>query len=234
MLALARRIGNRRQEWFALSEMTYVLTMLGRWGEALARWAELPDEVIGRTTTLSSPLSGVVEIHIRRGELEEARRLVARYQAAAEKALRTRESLGIASQDVKVAWVRAVEAALALEDSDRLEDLLAIVDRLPVGLRPPFLSAMGHRFRARLAADDPAADRYFTAAAAELRAFDLPFHLAVVQLEHGEWLMARGRPDDAEPLLAEARETFDRLQAAPWLERANASLPSGEPEPVRA
>ena len=40
--------GDRRSEWFALSEMTYALTMLGRWDEALARLAELPDEQLGR------------------------------------------------------------------------------------------------------------------------------------------------------------------------------------------
>jgi hypothetical protein len=34
--------------------------------------------------------------------------------------------------------------------------------------------------------------------------------------------------------LAEARELFDRLEAVLWLERANASLPPCEPEPVRA
>jgi len=42
----------------------------------------------------------------------------------------------------------------------------------------------------------------------------------VTQLEHGEWLAGQGRRDEAEPLLAEARETFERLEAAPWLERA--------------
>jgi hypothetical protein len=42
----------------------------------------------------------------------------------------------------------------------------------------------------------------------------------VVQLEHAEWLAGQGRRDEAEPLIAEARETFERLEAAPWLERA--------------
>jgi hypothetical protein len=31
-----------------------------------------------------------------------------------------------------------------------------------------------------------------------------------------------GRPDEGEPLLAAARETFERLRATPWLERASA------------
>ena len=97
-------------------------------------------------------------------------------------------------------------------------------------MRPPFLDATAHRFRAHLAGDDPAADRRFTAAAAELRELELPFHLAVAQLEHGEWLVAHGRADDAEPLLAEARETFERLQAQPWLDRLDTVAPGASAE----
>ena len=43
--------------------------------------------------------------------------------------------------------------------------------------------------------------------------------MAVTELEHGEWLVAQGRGDEAEQLLAEAREIFERLEAKPWLER---------------
>lgn len=47
----------------------------------------------------------------------------------------------------------------------------------------------------------------------------MPFHVALTKLELGEWLAADGRPDDAAALLAEARETFERLRARPSLER---------------
>jgi tetratricopeptide (TPR) repeat protein len=267
MLVLAHRVGNRRQEWFAISEMTYALTMLSRWDEALARYRELPEEVIGRVTTLSSPLSGILDIHLHRGELDQARQLLARFQelgqsadvqevaaydaataavrlaegipaealAAAERGLQHRGALGIASQDVKLSWVRGVEAALALGDVDKATELLAIADELPVGLRPPLVGALTSRFRARIAGDDPAADSHFTAAEAELRALDLSFHLAVVQLEHGEWLLSHSRGEDAAPYLEEARDTFARLQATPWLDRVEAALPSRrEPEPATA
>ena len=56
-------------------------------------------------------------------------------------------------------------------------------------------------------------------AAGIFREFGLPFWLAVTQLEHGEWLVEQGRAQEAEPLLGEARETFERLEAKPWLER---------------
>lgn len=51
-------------------------------------------------------------------------------------------------------------------------------------------------------------------------------------LEHGQWLLAQGRADKARPLLAAACETFERLQARPWLERleaAEASAPAEVP-----
>ncbi|HET8751613.1 MAG TPA: adenylate/guanylate cyclase domain-containing protein [Gaiellaceae bacterium] len=260
--AVHHRIGNRRYEWFALSEMTYALTMLGRWDEALARLAELPEEQLGVESNLLSPTTGPVEIYVQRGQLDEARRLLGRYEelgrsgdaqaesgyqpglaavrlaegnyrdalAAAEQGFATREALGIASQGPKLAFMHALEAALALGDHAKLNEMIEIVEALPVGLRPPFLDATASRFRAHLAGEDPGADRHFTAAAAQLRALELPFHLAVVQLEHGEWLTARGRPDDAQPLLAEARDTFERLEAQPWLERVDAVAPGATAE----
>jgi class 3 adenylate cyclase len=137
---------------------------------------------------------------------------------------------GIGAQGPKLGLIHALEAAHILGQRGKTNELLEIVDRLSPGLRPPLLEATANRFRARLAGDDPGADRHFAAAAAQLRGLDLPFHAAVVQLEYGEWLTARGRPDDAQPLLAEARDTFERLQAAPWLERADAVAPGAAAE----
>jgi len=51
----------------------------------------------------------------------------------------------------------------------------------------------------------------------------MPFPLAVVNLEHAEFLAARGRAADAQALFAEARTTFDRLAARPWLDRLDES-----------
>jgi hypothetical protein len=53
-----------------------------------------------------------------------------------------------------------------------------------------------------------------------LRELGVPFHLAVTQLELGQWLVSQGRGEEVQPLLAEAREIFERLEARPWLERA--------------
>jgi hypothetical protein len=51
----------------------------------------------------------------------------------------------------------------------------------------------------------------------------------VTELEHAEWLAAEGRREEAEPLLASARETFEQLKATPWLERAAQAAPERRP-----
>ena len=107
---------------------------------------------------------------------------------------------------------------------------------LPPGHSPQFLEAHSSRFRARLAAhraDLNEADRLFRRAGGLFRELAFPFYLAVILLERGEWLMTQDRGEEAQPLLAEARETFERLQAKPWLERAaQAALTPREPEAV--
>ncbi len=55
----------------------------------------------------------------------------------------------------------------------------------------------------------------FKAAEALFRQAENAFWLAVTLLDHGEWLLSERRDADAEPLLAEAREIFERLKAAP-------------------
>jgi hypothetical protein len=87
----------------------------------------------------------------------------------------------------------------------------------------PLLQAHGSRFAARRSAlegDTVAADAGYRAASHLYREIEMPFNLAEVEVEHGEWLFEQGRAEEAEPLLAEAEEIFTRLRARPWLERA--------------
>jgi tetratricopeptide (TPR) repeat protein len=254
-IPLTRRSGDRRGEWFTIAEQSYVLTMLGRWDEAIARTAELPEERLGIDTNLLSVLTGYLEILLQRGELIAAQELLARFEeigrsddvqthgsvyggtaavrlaegrlrealAAAERAIDGRETLGLGSQDVKQGYRHGLEAALALGELDTADRLLRIVEEAPIGLRPPYLAALAQRFRARLAGDAPEADRLFAGAAAQFAAIEVPFEEAVVLLEHAEWLGRIGRAGESEQLLARARDTFERLGAAPWLERTNAA-----------
>jgi hypothetical protein len=147
----------------------------------------------------------------------------------AQIALDTGEEMGFAQEYWKEPFVTALEAALLLEDEARANDLLGIIDRLPPGRRAQFFQAQTLRFRARLAArtGESDADRLFKGAAGLFRELAMPFYLAVTQLEHAEWLAGHDRRDEAEPLLTEACETFERLEATPWSERMDALAPRG-------
>jgi predicted ATPase/class 3 adenylate cyclase len=256
-LGLARKDGSRPNEWFAFSEMTYALYMLGRWDESVAVLAEVPEEKLPAGGTLISPLNSVLELQLHRGELDGARRIFSIYErlatsadvqdracyaaseaavrcaegrfaeavVAAERATASQRTIGIANQAVKHAYVHGIEAALTIGDRDKAEELLADIERLPLGVRPPFLDGQAHRFRARLATAD-VADSSFAAAAARFRELELRFWLAVTLLEHGELLHEHGRAAEAEPLLGEAREIFERLEATPWLARCDALAPA--------
>jgi class 3 adenylate cyclase/tetratricopeptide (TPR) repeat protein len=80
VLELARRTGDRPNEWFANSESTYALYQLGRWDEAMAAFAELPEEQLPSGHVLISPLTGIMPIHLYRGELDQARALCDVYE----------------------------------------------------------------------------------------------------------------------------------------------------------
>ena len=256
-LMLARRIGSRNRELFMLAETSYALAMSGRWEEALATYQELPEDQLRTNAALASVLSGVLEVLIHQGRIEEARSLVAlpeyfldepeqqdraiyggaraallyaedRYREALEagaEAARYAADLGAGQQGVKQGLVWAVASALALDDDAAADGLLSTIEQLPPGLRPPFLEAQAHRFRAQMNDQEPG----FKTAAGGFREYNFPFWLAVTELEHSEWLVRRDRAADAEPLFAEAHQIFERLEARPWLERVTAAAAWQQP-----
>ena len=151
--------------------------------------------------------------------------------ADGEATIEAGRTLGLSFQTVKLAFVEALEAAFALGEAEKVDELLASIESIPPGSRAPYLDAQARRFRARLAGDGAG----YEAAAEQFRELGIPFWLAVTQLEHAEWLVGQGQPSEAEPLLAEASEIFERLEATPWLERtARLSSAGREPEPVTA
>ncbi len=125
----------------------------------------------------------------------------------------------------KSGFAEAVEAALSLGNLERAEELVRMIQELPPVERVPLLEAQSARFAARLAAtrgEASSVEGGFKRSAALLREIGMRFWLAVVLLEHGEWLAETGRGEEAEPLLGEAREIFEGLEATPWLERLEA------------
>jgi class 3 adenylate cyclase/tetratricopeptide (TPR) repeat protein len=147
--------------------------------------------------------------------------------AAAELALEGRAEHGLAA--VEGALEIALSAAFLLGNEEKIEQLLAILDEAPPGQRTRNLRALGARFGAQRAAsqrDSTTASAAFAAATRIYREIERRFELAVVLLEHAEWLASEGRLEEAEPLAAEAREIFKRLRATPYIERVD-RLPVG-------
>jgi tetratricopeptide (TPR) repeat protein len=143
--------------------------------------------------------------------------------AAAEEALEAMRLMSTRHECIKRGFVEALEAAFALGELAKVDQLLARIDALRPGELPPFLDGQRSRFRAKLAVAAGARDNVeprFKAAVGILREYGVRFWLAVTLLEHGEWLVSQGRREEAEQLLSEACEIFESLEAAPWLDRA--------------
>jgi len=105
-----------------------------------------------------------------------------------------------------------------------------VVEVLPRGSSSQFLQAQTSGFRALLCArrgETEEAERRFKRATGLFRELALVFYLGVALLEYGESLVGQNRSGEAEPLLAEARATFERLGAIPWLDRAGEAASSG-------
>jgi predicted ATPase/class 3 adenylate cyclase len=141
----------------------------------------------------------------------------------AEQALEAMGMLGAVSESVKNGFGEAVEAAFALGDLDKADELIGTIESLRAGAQPPFLRAQAARFRARLSAargGSAGVEQQFKTAEQIFREYGIPLWLAFTQLERAEWLADQGRPNEAGPLAGEAREIFERLEATPWAERA--------------
>jgi predicted ATPase/class 3 adenylate cyclase len=256
-IAYARRVGDRNQEQVLSGELSWSFALTGRWPEALSLFNQIPEERFVELLptfliSLPEPLVAqgrlddarhLVSVHSRWEDSTDIQQRTC-YRAAEAVVLRAegkdREALAAADetlatllvarpsdQGVKIAFPQALEAALALGERGRAEQLLARIEALPAGRLAPSLRAHATRFRARLAAEDGEtrkAERGFAGATATFREYGMPFWLAVTLTEHGEWLVSEGRASDAEPMLAEARETFTRLEAKPWLDRVEVAF----------
>ncbi|WP_445020248.1 MULTISPECIES: AAA family ATPase [unclassified Streptomyces] len=85
------------------------------------------------------------------------------------------------------------------------------------------VTALVNRGRALLA-DPQHAEPYFQVALAGDTGEQWPFERAQTRLDYGEWLRRQRRIAEARPLLTTALDTFQRLGARPWMERAKAEL----------
>ncbi|MFF0465634.1 helix-turn-helix transcriptional regulator [Streptomyces mexicanus] len=125
-----------------------------------------------------------------------------------------------------VSYTVLAELAAAAVRRGRQQDAAALLERSArhLGTRMSArISALVDRGRALLAESEHA-ERYFQAALTGDTGEQWPFERAQTRLEYGEWLRRQRRIAEARPLLTMALDTFQRLGARPWIERAKAEL----------
>ncbi|GLW11681.1 transcriptional regulator [Microtetraspora sp. NBRC 13810] len=110
-----------------------------------------------------------------------------------------------------------VEAAVRSGEPDRARPAFARYDRWA---RQPYTRALAERCRALLCPGAEAEEHYLAA----LKVGGQPFQHARTSLLYGEWLRRSRRRGAAVAHLQAALETFERLEAAPWAERARGEL----------
>jgi DNA-binding CsgD family transcriptional regulator len=121
-----------------------------------------------------------------------------------------------------------VEAALRADRIERAQTALAVFERWATAAALPWALAVVARCRGLLSAG-PTAVAHFEEAVALHRENERPFDQARTRLLFGELLRRERRRIDARPHLRSALDTFERLGAAPWAERAATELrASGE------
>jgi hypothetical protein len=114
-----------------------------------------------------------------------------------------------------------LEAALALGDRAKLEEILTVLRTDAIGRRTRYFRAHVDRIEARSSdGADEDAELLFRSAVSTFRTIGFPFWLAVSLLEYGEWLRDRDRGPDVAPVVLEARSIFESLRAKPWMDRA--------------
>ena len=142
----------------------------------------------------------------------------------AESALGRLETLAEGRRCFHIAATRStpdlVEAAVRLGLPEAAAAPLALFETWSRNTGQDWTSALVHRCRALLDGDED----LFLAALALHEEDSRPFDVARTQLLYGEWLRRDKRKADARAQLRVALETFERIGAAPWAERARTEL----------
>jgi class 3 adenylate cyclase/tetratricopeptide (TPR) repeat protein len=246
-IAYARRVGDRQWETNFLSGSGGPLYHLGLWDEALRRRSEA--EPYAHTEFPRGLLLATAVIQAHRGEAKAARDYVEQNRAielsenlefasffiatdavvaeaegreddafaGALRSVRTRAKQGVPAWNLALAF----DACRGVTDPARIEEFFDAIDEL--SRKSKIVAGQRARFRARLPGHDPGAE--LEEAERLFRELEAPFYVAIAQLERAERLAA----DEAEVLLREARETFERLGAAPWVARVDALRRSSAP-----
>ncbi|MDA3649642.1 LuxR family transcriptional regulator [Saccharopolyspora indica] len=137
---------------------------------------------------------------------------------------------GLTRMDARNGLPDLVEAAVRTGRPERAQEPCDWYVDWATHIGRPWAAAIAQRCRALLS-EDP--EPHYAAAVRLHRDGDeVPFERARTELLYGEWLRRRQRRVDARVQLRSALESFERLSARPWAERAREELrATGESRP---
>ena len=123
-------------------------------------------------------------------------------------------------------YLGVADLANAAVRADRRSDGHGLIERALADLDGATSSRLKQLIaRARGILADPAnAGAHFAAALADRAGEQWPFERAQLRLDYGEWLRRQRRINEAKPELVLALDTFRRLGAKSWVQRAEAEL----------
>jgi DNA-binding CsgD family transcriptional regulator len=209
-LRLARDTGQQR--WVDAFAEPLALLAAARGDEQLCR--QVAAEALGRATRpawnvpWTSSALGLLDLGLGR----------------AESALARLQTLAEGRKFFHIAATRStpdlVEAAVRLGRPAAAAEPLALFETWSRNTGQGWTRALAHRCRALLDGDEG----LFRTALALHEEDSRPFDEARTQLLYGEWLRRDKRKADARAQLRVALETFERIGAAPWAERARTEL----------
>lgn len=142
------------------------------------------------------------------------------YEAAIERFEAARRGPGRHTTVIMAAAPDHVEAAVRLGQPERAEESLRRFEAWAEAGQQPWARAVALRCRALLGDDEEPYERALRLHAQANR----PFERARTELLYGEWLRRVRRRSDARHPLRSALETFERLRATTWADRARTEL----------
>ncbi|QLY31261.1 AAA family ATPase [Nocardia huaxiensis] len=116
------------------------------------------------------------------------------------------------------------EAAHRVGRTDEARDRLELYTNWAEHTGHGWAMAIAHRCRALFAPEDEAGKHFETAIELHYATAEYGFERARTEVLYGEWLRRRQQRVEARRYLRAATETFERLDARPWAERARNEL----------
>jgi short-subunit dehydrogenase/DNA-binding CsgD family transcriptional regulator len=219
---VSRETGQESALSYALQMQAEIEAALGRFEEARGHASDAIDLALRTETPVFGPYAraSLGAIALAEGQLDVA---VSEYETARQELL----AIDMPAPGEVLWTVELVEAHARANAADKAAAELARLEELVGEAYPAVQQGQLHRCRALAAADHDEGVAHFERALEHHGRSRTPFEQARTQLAYGERLRRRKARVEARDHLRAALDTFERLGARPWADRARAELRTG-------